>query len=184
MLTGADSRKIATPRIAPASQLAHSRSGDMREVVTERWRRLSAFCSFGLNREALARPCEENSARKSGKRTSPVMAEHFSTLLHGHYSRTVSPNQTISGREGAVKARSNPPCILPAQPKASVFIEIWRGLFPQNYSFLFSDSFISGEDILSPDREKAYTTLLNTLQECSVLLTSVIADDRIQVFFN
>ena len=38
--------KSATPRIAPASQLAHSRSGDMREAGTERWPTLSDFCCF------------------------------------------------------------------------------------------------------------------------------------------
>ena len=48
---GADRRKSATPRIAPASQLAHSRSGDMRKMVTGTVANFDRFLLFSASPE-------------------------------------------------------------------------------------------------------------------------------------
>ena len=99
-----------------------------RKTVTGRMAKIDRFLLF-----AASLHCKRKTASGQRPKTAEIdqprkpngcapSTSTSSTLLHGHYSRTVSPNQTISGREGAVKARSNPPCTLPAQPKASVFI--------------------------------------------------------------
>ena len=118
MSIGAGNRRSATPRIVPASQLAHSRSGDMREAGAERWPTFCGLRRFAADFKSDYRQLNANDA-KPHKPQNRRKAKGWGS--HSHQRCRTASSGKKSGREGAVKARSKSPSTLPAPPKASVF---------------------------------------------------------------
>ena len=111
----AGNRRSATPRIAPASQLAHSRSGDMREDGTGNGQPFS-ICAVSRRTSgqisATGMPMTRNRANRKtaeGQRVGDPLPLPLSDSVGNNSKRALS----------CFTSRSKPPSILPAQ--TSVF---------------------------------------------------------------
>ena len=103
----ADTRRSVTPRIAPASQLAHSRSGDMREAGTEKWPGLIDFCCFRLHLNAKGRPFQ-NPSRKLRKSIKGWKARAYTCNTVGLCRRQLKAGYKLL--KAAKQSSQQPPC--------------------------------------------------------------------------